>query len=55
MREAVAFSQHESIKLRYLATGNNVEGLKLVKFTSQSTGIIVLETCLLIDRRMANE
>jgi hypothetical protein len=42
MREAVAFSQHESIKLRYLATGNNVEDLKLVKFTSQSTGIIVL-------------
>jgi len=51
----VAFSQHVFITLRYLATGNNVEDLKLLKVTSQSTGIIVLETCLLLNRRTATE
>jgi hypothetical protein len=33
--------------LRYLATDDNSEDLKFVMITSQSTGIIVLETCLL--------
>ena len=48
----------QSARIHYatlFATGNNVEGLKLVKFTSQSTGIIMLETCLLLDRRTATE
>ena len=44
MREASAFI----ITLRYLATDDNSEDLKFVRITSQSTGIIVLEMCLLL-------
>jgi hypothetical protein len=43
MREAVTYSQRLSITLRYLATGNNFEDLKLKRFTAQSTGIIALD------------
>jgi hypothetical protein len=35
-----------SITLRYVATDDNSEDLKIVKITSQSTGMIVLEMCL---------
>jgi len=35
---------------RYLATGNNNEDLKFLRVTSQSTGIIVLETWLRLGR-----
>jgi len=36
-------SQLLSITLCRMATGNNVEDLKLIRFISQSTGITVLE------------
>jgi hypothetical protein len=48
MREAVIFSQHLFIMPHYLATGNNFEDLKFIQVTSQSTGIVVLEICLLL-------
>jgi len=51
MLEAVTQSQRSSIILRYLATGNNIEELEFARVTTQSPGIIVLETCLLLGRQ----
>jgi hypothetical protein len=48
MLEAVTHSQRLSIMLRYLATGDNSEDLKIARISSQSTGIIVLEKCVLL-------
>jgi hypothetical protein len=48
MREAVIFSEHLSIMLHYLATGNNFEDVKFIQVPSQSIGIVVLEMCLLL-------
>jgi len=48
MREEVILSQHLFTMLHYLATGNNFEDLKFVQVTTQSTGIVVLEMCLLL-------
>jgi len=46
MRDAITRSQRLSTTLRYLATGNNFEDLKLTSAISpQSIGIIVMETC----------
>jgi len=46
MRNAIPPSQHLSITLRYLATGNTFEDLKFTSVISpQSIGIIVMETC----------
>jgi len=47
--------QRLSITLRCLATGNNSEVLKLIRVTSQSAGIVVLETRLLRGRRTVTE
>jgi hypothetical protein len=55
MWEAVTYSQRLSITLRCLATGNNFEDLKFIRVTSQSTGIIVQETCLLLGRQTVTE
>jgi hypothetical protein len=55
MRDAVTHSQRLFITLRYLATGNNFEDLKFVSVISQSTRIIVLETCLLLGRQKVTE
>jgi hypothetical protein len=55
MQEAVTNTQHLSIMLCYFANGNNLEDLKFVRVTSQSTGITVLETCLLLDRQTVTE
>jgi len=55
MREAVTHNQRLSMAPRYLATGNNNEDLKFLRVTSQSTGIIVLETWLLLGRMTATE
>jgi hypothetical protein len=38
-----------------LAAGNNFEDLKFIRVTSQSTGIIVLEMCLLLGRQTVAE
>jgi hypothetical protein len=46
MRDAISPSQHLSITLRYLATGNNFEDLKFTSAISpQSIGIIFMKTC----------
>jgi hypothetical protein len=37
-----------------MATGNNVEDLKLIRVISQSNGITVLETCSLLGRQDGN-
>jgi hypothetical protein len=55
MREAVTYSQRLSITLRYLATGNNFEDLTFVRVTSQSPGITVLETRLLLGTQTVTE
>ena len=55
MQEAVTNAQHLSIMLCYFANGNNFEDLKFIRVTSQSTGITVLETCLLLDRQTVTE
>jgi hypothetical protein len=55
MREAGIHSHRLSIALRYLATDDNFKELKFVRATSQSTGIVLLETCLLLDRQTAAE
>lgn len=47
MREDKTHSQRFFITLRYLATENNLEDLKFITVASQSTGINVLEMCLL--------
>jgi hypothetical protein len=36
--------------LRY-ATGNNFEDLKFMRVLSRETGIIVIDTCLILDRQ----
>jgi len=48
MRDAVTHSHRLCITLHYLANDDNSESLKIVRITSQSTGIIVLEMCLLL-------
>jgi hypothetical protein len=55
MREAVTHIQRICMTPRYLATGNNNEDLKFPRVTAQSTGIIVLETWLLLGRLTATE
>jgi hypothetical protein len=55
MQKAVTHSQCLYITLRYLAKGNNFEDLKLVRVTAQSTGIIVLEMCLLFGTQTVSE
>lgn len=40
MREEITHSQRFFFTLRYLATGNNLEDLKFIRFTSEFTGII---------------
>jgi len=55
MREAVTHGQRSSMTPRYLATGNNNEDLKFLRVTSQSTGIIVLETWFLLGRMTATQ
>jgi hypothetical protein len=47
MRKEITHSQRFFIALSYLVTGNNLEDLKFMRVTSQSTGINVPETCLL--------
>jgi len=51
MQEAVTNTQHLLVMLCYCANGNNFEDLKFIRVTSQSTGITVLGTCLLLDRQ----
>ena len=53
--QEVTNTQHLSIMLCYFANGNNFEDLKFIRVTSQSTGITVLETCLLLDRQLVTE
>jgi hypothetical protein len=55
MRDVVTHSQRLSITPRYLATGNNSENLKFMRVTSQSAGITVVKTCLLLVRQGAGE
>jgi hypothetical protein len=55
MREAATHSQRLSITLRYFATDDNSEDLKFVRVTSQLTGTVVLETCLLLGRQTVAE
>ena len=43
--------QRLSITLRYLATGSNFEDLKCIRVISKATGIVVLQTCLLLGRQ----
>jgi hypothetical protein len=50
MQDAIPPSQHLSITLRYLATGNTFEDLKFTYAISpQSIGVIVMETCTAFD------
>ena len=51
----VTHSQRLSITPRCLATGNNFENLKIMGGTSQSTGMNVVKTCLLLGRQRASE
>jgi hypothetical protein len=44
--------QRLSVTLRCLATGINFEDLKFIRFISKTTGIVVLETCLLFGRQI---
>jgi hypothetical protein len=56
MQETVTLCQHLSITLVYPASGNAAEDLKFINTISpESTGIIVLETCLLLGRGMVTE
>jgi hypothetical protein len=51
----VILSERSSITLGYSAKGNAFEDLKFIKVTSQSTRIIVLDTCLLSGRQTTTE
>lgn len=53
MRETFTYVEVLSITLLQLATGNNFEDQKFVTVTSQSTGIIVLETRLPLGGRLS--
>jgi len=55
MWEAVTQSQRLSITLRYLDTGNDLADMKFIRVTSQSTGIIMQETCLVLGRQTVPE
>jgi hypothetical protein len=55
MRDAIPPSQPLSITLRYLATGNTFEDLKITSAISlQSIGIIVMETCTALIHSLKN-
>jgi len=55
MQEPVTNTEHLSVMLCYFANGNNFEGLKFIRVTSQTTVITLLETCLLLDRQTVTE
>jgi hypothetical protein len=55
LKEEVTLSQRSSITLGYSAKGNAFEDLKFIRGTSQATGIIVQETCLLFGRQTITE
>jgi len=55
MQEAVTNTEHLSVMLCDFANGNNFEDLKFIRVTSQSTGITLLETCLLLERQTVTE
>ena len=53
--EEVTLSQCSYITLGYSAKGNAFDDLKSIRVTSQSTGIIVLEICILFGRQTITE